>query len=377
MPTRLPSRARREALFPALARYAYLDTSYRGPLCRPAIAAVEDYLRGVARGGSTAIPGWTRQLGECRDELAAHVGCQGPELVFLANATDALSRVTLGLNWRDGDEVVAPANDYPGLLRPLLDLRRRGVALRLVEPVDGLVDAAALLRACSRRTRLVAASHVNFRTGARMDAAALCAGARRKGVLSVLDCVQTAGCLQLDLHELGCDFATWAARKWFCSLDTLGVLYVRAKSLVSLTPHTMGLFSVAEPHNFDRLDQPPAEGARRFMLGAPPFAQVLALRAALGLQRRVGAARIEERVLALAASVREQAASAGYTVAPTGLPSPVVCIQRQGALADEALGKRLLRRKVVASVRPGIVRVSPHWFNDERDLDRLFAALPK
>lgn len=368
-----------EELFPATRKLVYLDTAYRGPLCKPAREAAEEYLLSVSERGSLEIQRYIELLNNCRKRLANVFNAKPEEFVFLANATDAFTRVTLGIDWREGDEVVAPENDYPGVLRPLLDLRRRGVKLVLVPARDDAVFAEQLLAACTPRTRLIAASHVNFRTGFCLDVSTLCAGAKKKGVLTAIDFVQSAGCLQLDFGALGVDFGNFAARKWFCALDTLGIFYVREDALNRLTPHTLGLFSVAEPHNFDALDQPLAPGARRFMLGAPPYIQIAAFDAALELYQRVGTAEIERGVRGLGRATREGAKTAKIGCMGerwrAGAQSPIVCLHREGKLADESLGPRLLEKGIVASVRKGIVRISPHWFNTVTDLQKLMHEL--
>lgn len=375
----MKSRAEIEHLFPATRGYAYLDTAYRGPLCKPARDAADEYLRGVSERGSLEIPRCIEKLNGCRARLAGAFNARPDEFVFLANATDAFARVTLGLDWHEGDEVVAPANDYPGVLRPVLDLKRRGIKPVFVPAAHDAVTADALLGACTPRTRLIVASHVNFRTGFSLDLSILCAGARRKGILTAIDFVQSAGWQQLDLAALGVDFGTFAARKWFCALDTLGVFYVREDALNRLTPHTLGLFSVAEPHNFDALEQPLAPHARRFMLGAPPYIQIAAFDAALAMYQSAGAADIERRARELGQVARERARAAGMGCLgeawPQSAQSPIVCLRREGHLADETLRPWLSAQGVVAGVRKGIVRVSPHWFNTERDLSRLFEAL--
>jgi len=372
------SRAEIEELFPATRGLVYLDTAYRGPLCKPARDAAEEYLRSVSERGSLEIQRYIELLNNCRKRLATVFNAKPEEFVFLANATDAFSRVTLGIDWREGDEVVAPENDYPGVLRPLLDLKRRGVKLVLVPAKDDAVFAEALLAACTPHTRLIAASHVNFRTGFCLDVSTLCAGAKKKGVLTAIDFVQSAGCLQLDFGAIGVNFGTFAARKWFCALDTLGIFYVRGEALNKLTPHSLGLFSVAEPHNFDALDQPLAPGARRFMLGAPPYIQIAAFDAALELYQRVGPAEVESTAMQLLAHCRKRAYEVQlWSVCETlslGL-SQILCLRRQGWFEDAFLGEWLKDHKIVVSVRPGLIRVSPHWFNTESDIDRLFDAL--
>src|SRR5690606_14395008 len=107
--------------------------------------------------------------------------------------------------------------------------------------------------------------------------------------------------------------------------------------------------------------------------------QVYALQAALKLQTDTGPKAIQQATAELAAQTRTLAAKAGYQTFgddwPEGARSQIVSIRRFGGLADEGLAERLTAAGVAASVRSGILRVSPHWYNTAHDLERLFEAL--
>jgi len=374
----------RVALFPALGQMTYLNTAWRGPISRPAADAAKRYIDDLALRGVTAFDDWQQTWYATREAFAAFVGARTDEIQFLPNATEAFSRIALGLDWQPGDHVVVPGRDYPGVARALNDLARRGVQVTNVPTrPDGSVPAQDLLDAIVPRTRLVAASHVDFRTGYRIDAAVLSAGCRARGVLCALDMVQSIGCVAVDLRAAGPDFATFAGRKWLNGLDTLAALYVRTESLSALTPHTQGTYSVPRPYDFEHPDQPLAPGAQRFQLGAPSMPQVYALQAALKLQVEVGPARILARVAELATEFRAAAADAGFAVIGNDWPvqnqSGIVTLRRQGKLAEaegvDTLGARLAAAKVAASARQGILRVSPHFYNNSADLQRLLQVL--
>lgn len=373
----LLSESERQALFPVTREWAYLDNARRGALSAPAAAAAIRYIEGLRDGGVTAWPEWQRVWDDTNGAFAKFIGAGVDEIQFLVNATEAFARVTLGIDWKPGDHAVVPARDYPGVVRPLLDLRRRGVELTLVpDRDDGSRPVADLLDAIRPHTRLVAASWVDFRTGWKLDAHALAQGCRDRGVLSFIDAVQAVGAMPVDVHELGCDFATFAIRKYLCGLDTLGALYVRRESLGALTPHTQGLFSVENPFDFERIEQPPAPGSKRFALGTPAMVQVYSLQAALELYARHD---VFGRLAEIAADTCERASQAGYRLLSGGWPdanrSQIVVLKREGKLADEGLQERLNAAKVAASARQGILRIAPHWYNNGRDLERLFAAL--
>lgn len=374
----------RVALFPALGQMTYLNTAWRGPISRPAADAAKGYIDDLALRGVTAFDDWQRVWFATREAFAGFVGARADEIQFLPNATEAFARIALGLDWQAGDHVVVPGRDYPGVARALNDLARRGVQVANVPTrPDGSVPARDLLDAITPRTRLVAASHVDFRTGYRIDAKQLSAGCRARGVLCALDMVQSVGAVPIDLHAIGVDFATFAGRKWLNGLDTLAALYVRADALEALTPHTQGTYSVSRPYDFEHPDQPLAPGAQRFQLGAPAMPQVYALQAALKLQTEIGPARIAARVAELASELRARAADAGFEVIGNDWPaenqSGIVTLARRGKLAEapgaDALGARLAAVKVAASARQGILRVSPHFYNNSADLERLLQVL--
>lgn len=373
----LLTEAERHALFPVTREWAYLDNARRGAISAPAAAAAVHYIEGLRDGGVTAWPEWQRVWDETNAAFARFIGAGVDEVQFLVNATEAFARVTLGIDWQPGDHAVVPARDYPGVVRPLIDLRRRGVEVTLVpDRDDGSRPVADLLDAIRPRTRLVAASWVDFRTGWKLDAQALARGCRERGALSFIDAVQAVGAMPVDMRELGCDFATFAIRKYLCGLDTLGALYVRRESLDALTPHTRGLFSVEDPFDFERIEQPLAPGSKRFALGTPAMVQVYSLQAALELYGRHD---VLGRLAEIAAETRERARQAGYRLLSEGWPesglSQIVALKREGKLADEGLQGRLNAAKVAASARQGILRIAPHWYNTGHDLERLFAAL--
>lgn len=371
----------REKLFPVLANHCYLNTAWRGPISRPARDAVVNYTDGLLNHGVTKWDEWSDTFNETRSMFAEFVGADSDEVIFLAHATDAFSRIVLGVDLHEGDEVIVPLRDYPGIVRPLLALRARGVIVHLVPcRDDGSMPAEDLLAEANDRTRLIAVSHVDFRTGYRADVLQLCRECRKLGILSAIDFVQSVGALPVDVHETGADFATFACRKFLNSLDTLGVLYVRGKSMDAIKPHVMGTHSVVEPFNFDKVEQYAAPGTKRFLIGAPAMPVIYSLRAALKLQNGFGRNAIGERVLGLSSAIRAEAHNRGFRCLGDDWTGPnrsqIICLIRESRLADEGLKKEMEDANVAVSVRQGILRVAPHYYNNEQDITKLFDALP-
>ncbi|MBZ0135474.1 MAG: aminotransferase class V-fold PLP-dependent enzyme [Planctomycetes bacterium] len=376
----LLTESERHALFPVTREWAYLDNARRGAISMPAAAFAMHYVEGLRDGGVTAWPEWQEVWDSGNAGFARYIGADVDEIQFLVNATESFARVTLGIDWKPGDHAVVWARDYPGLVRPVLDLKRKGVEVSLVpDRADHSRPVQDALDAITEKTRLVAASWVDFRTGWKIDAKSLAAACRERGVLSHIDAVQAVGAMSIDMHDIGCDFATFAIRKYLCGLDTLGVLYVRRESLQHLQPHTLGLFSVENPFDFEKIEQPLAAGSKRFALGTPSMVQVYSLKAALELHARFDADMVFARVNEIAGETMRLAREAGYKAFADDWDaahySQIVVLKREGKLADEKLQDRLQAAKVAASARQGILRIAPHWYNSRADLQRLFDVL--
>ncbi|MCA8915697.1 MAG: aminotransferase class V-fold PLP-dependent enzyme [Planctomycetes bacterium] len=376
----LLSDAERHELFPVTRAGAYLNNAWRGPISSRAAAAAKGYIDGLSASGVNNWDEWEETWYGAKEEFAEFVGAAESEIQFLANASDAFTRIALGIDWKPGDHCVAPRDDYPGVTRALLDLKRRGVELTLVPPhEDGSMPAEDLIAAITDKTKLVAASWVDFRSGYRMDVHALARECGKRNVLCAIDAVQAIGATPVDIDKVGCQFATFASRKFLNGLDSIGVLYVREFALDRLTPHTLGTYSVESPFDFNWLEQPLAPGAARFQVGATSMPQVYALREAMKLQNEVGREKLGARVTELAVELRERAVQAGYEPLAESWPeerrSQIVSIRRTGKLAGEDLLARLKGRGIAVSVRGSILRVSPHWYNTSADLQSLFEAI--
>lgn len=371
---------KRHELFPVTRDWAYLDNARRGSISAPAAAAAVHYIEGLRDGGVTVWAEWQEVWDSANEQFARYIGADVDEIQFLVNATESLARVTLGIDWQPGDHVVVWARDYPGLVRPMLDLKRKGVEVTLVpDRADHSRPLEDVLNAITDKTRLVAASWVDFRTGWKLDAKALAQACRERRVLSHIDAVQAVGALPIDMQDVGCDFATFAIRKYLCGLDTLGALYVRRESLELLKPHTLGLFSVENPFDFERIEQPLASGSKRFALGTPSMVQVYSLKAALELQAKYGEDRVFARVAEIANETLKLARDAGFKAFADDWDganhSQIVVLKREGKLAADDLQDRLNAAKVASSARQGILRIAPHWYNSRADLQRLFEVL--
>jgi kynureninase len=209
-----------------------------------------------------------------------------------------------------------------------------------------------------------------------MDAKAVCAMAREAGALSFVDDYHGAGIVPLDLHDLGCDLYSAGVLKWLCGGPGLAFLYARRELLPTLRPRVTGWFATAEPFSFDleHLEYHPT--ARRLEHGTPPAPVVFLAQGGLDVIAEVGVERIRARQGELTDHVIAGADEMGL---PVRTPRERAA---RGGVVNVGVGPRaeeicheLLARGVCTDFRGDGLRVSPHFFNIEDDIDRLFREL--
>jgi L-cysteine/cystine lyase len=348
--------------FPVLERVAYLNAGTDGPLPAVAAQAGAHELLGEARRGRAAEHFKRRRelSEELRGAYARALGCEPGEVALTTCTSEGLASVIDGLGLQEGEEILTSDEEHPGLLGALGAARAlRGVSVRMV-------PLAEIAEAVGERTRLVACSHVSWMSG-QVAPAALA----ELGVPVVLDGAQGVGAVPVDVRALGCDAYAGAGQKWLCGPDGLGMLYVAPALRERLEVSRRGYGNLLDPGA--GLDARLHEDGRRFdtfALSAEALATALA---AVELLERAGWRAVHERATTLAARLAELLAAAGRDTAPRG-NSTLVSFSSPDPTAERA---RLAERGVVLREIPGrpLLRASVGAWNDERDLERLLAAL--
>lgn len=373
--------ALRRREFPVAAEKVYLAHAAVCPLPARVVAALSAYLGQVGRGGQFEYLHAEAENG-ARAIAAELLGASPQEIAFVPSTSAGLSLVAAGLDWQPGDNVVIPDSDFPSNIFPWLNLRRRGVEVRaLPARADGLTTVEDVAATVDARTRLVALSSVHYATGACTDVDAIGRFLQSRGILFCVDAIQSFGVLPLSAQYV--DFLTADAHKWMLGPQGMGILYVKQAHFERLHPALLGWKSVATSKDFTQLaiEFPPS--ARRYEPGSLNALGLVGLHAALSLLRDVGVAAIAERLAALRAYLAPRLEQKGYQVlGPTTSirPSGITSFRCASDDAAAALYRRLDERKIVLSLRDDpekrkCLRVAPHLYTTEAELDTLLGAL--
>jgi selenocysteine lyase/cysteine desulfurase len=372
----------REAM-PVTAQWAYFDHAAVAPISAPARNAIVSWSDQSATEGDTIWSEWARRIEEVRRTAARLMNARSEEVSLVPNTTTGISLVAEGLAWESGDNVVTVAGEFPSNLYPWIHLGDRGVQERRVT-LDGFaVDPNRIAEACDERTRVVAISWVGYAGGWRIDPGELARVAHDHGALLFLDAIQGFGVFPIDVRAAGVDFLAADGHKWMLGPEGAGLLYVRGEHLHGLRPHTVGWNSVVGGHDFHRIELRLRPEAARFEGGSQNMVGFHALGASLDLLEQCGLSSqqsaVADRVLAIVDHACERLVRVGARIAsdrsaPGRHGSGILSFEFPHRDA-QAVVRAVSAAGVVLSCRAGRLRISPHGYNNEEDVERLVAAL--
>lgn len=366
--------------FPVTVRYAYLNHASVGGLSQPVVAAITRYLTERAAGGGEVLLNWDDDIERIRQTCARFIGAHRDEIVFTGSISHGLNIVACGLDWAEGDNLICAETEFPANIYPWTNLQRRGVEIRFAPVRENRIliqDVASLM---DRRTRLVALSFVEFHTGFRNDLDALVALCHERDALLCVDGIQGLGALRFSVAKTPVDFVAAHSAKWMLGPIGAGFLYVRRELLQALNPAMAGWRSIVDRDDYFKYDSPLRETGERFEPGSPNFAGLLGMEAAIELLLSVGIEKIEARILALTdhliAGLQERDCTIASPIDRRSERSGIVSFRHPDATSTQ-MCERLHAADVIVSMRGDLIRVSPHFYNTEQDLDRLLAELSR
>jgi len=311
-----------------------------------------------------------------RERIAAYLRATPAEILITRNTSESNNWVSAGLTLGPGDEVVICTENHPS---NAMAWRRRGArfgfTVREVAPVSPHPGAEAYVeafrRAITPATRVIAFSHLTNTVGDLFPAKELCALARERGLLSVVDGAQTFGLMDVDLSSMRPHFYSGSAHKWPCGPKEMGVLFVDREVHERFHPSLLSLYAgsvgISRTH----------EG-----MGQRDEAAIVAFGEQMDFLMAIGRSEIEARSRALADAAIEGLSSLDgvtiWTSRDRARRVAVVAFQ-PGTLDPRRVLAALERDGIVAASRGGTdrpgIRFAPHFYNSFEDVERGVAAI--
>lgn len=364
-------------LFPITKDKAYANIAYTCPLSPKVADAVGAFFDDITHARSDK-PQWLRDADVLRQRLARLIGGEAKRLAFTKNTTEGLNIVAQGLAWQDGDNLVVDDQEHPTNALPWLNLRRRGVQVRVAQASAHRYTVDDLWQHVDARTRLIAVSWVQYGTGLRTDIAELGRRCAERGIWLVVDGIQGAGLLRVEVDAWGVDAFACGAHKGMLGPLGVGLLHVSPRLLEALDPLYIG------PSGVNTLDKSglqwqvgiaDAADARRLESGNLNYPGIAGWAGALDLIESARPERIEPWVLELSEALAKGLRGSGLQVVSPAEPefrSTTTALRVPDPAAALA---QLTQSGVVASVvEYGYVRLSVGAYNNHADVERILRA---
>ena len=370
----LPARFRHR--FPIFERQVYVNSCSQGALSDSVRAAYGRYLDDWDERGAP-WEYWVEQAEAARTGFARLVGATPDEVAVTTSVSAGVSALVSALPL-DGDRrtIVVSDLEFPtvGQIAHAQELRGATVVHVPPEP-DGTVPLERFAEVIDEGTALVCVTSVSYRTGSRLDVEGIARLAHERGALVLADAYQAVGAIPLDVRALDVDLLAGGTVKYLLGSAGLGFLYCRRDLHERLLPTQTGWFADEDIFRMDIWDYSPSSTARRFEAGTPPVPNIYAGIAGLALIEEAGVEAIELHVRGLNTHLIEGVEELGgrvVTPRPERERGPLVCI---AATDEHALVAALSAESIVASSRDGSLRISPHLYNTEDDIDAVLDGL--
>ena len=368
--------------FPILEKTTYLISNSLGAMPRSAGRALAEYAETWAERGVRAwVDSWWDMSVAVGDRIAPLLGAPAGSVSMLPNVTTASAVVLSSLEYAPPrNRIVMIEGEFPSVRYVYEALATRLGAEILTVPSprgDGLsADEERIVEAIDERTALVAISHVLFKSAFVLDVSPIAERCRRAGALLVLDAYQSVGTLPVSVDALGADLVVGGVLKWLCGGPGGAFLYVRPELRRMLAPSLTGWMAHPAPFDFEPPPMRYRDDAFRFLLGTPSIPALYAAREGPRIVAEAGIEAIREKSLRQTGRLIELAGSRGLECATPRDP-----LRRGGTAAvdfENALevARELNARDVVVDYRPGVgIRMSPHFYTADEELDRAFEAI--
>ncbi|NDP47463.1 MAG: aminotransferase class V-fold PLP-dependent enzyme [Sulfuriferula multivorans] len=365
--------------FPLDSDVLYLNHAAVSPWPRRTANAVQRFAEENMRRGASAYPVWQEKEAELREQCRALLNApSADDIALLKNTSEALSVVAYGLTWKTGDNVVISNQEFPSNRIVWESLQDQGVTVRYADLNKGTSPEQALADCIDARTRLLSVSSVQYASGLRLDLTTLGRLCHECGVLFCVDAIQSLGALPLDVQATDADFVMADGHKWLLAPEACALFYVREAVRDQLRLKQFGWRMVEDHLDFSRREWRIANSSRRFECGSPNMLGIHALSASLELLAEVGMDVVAERVLSnsryLMAALRTLPNIELLTTQRLGRYAGIVTFRHHGIESAE-LHRRLFARNIICAHRGDGIRLSPHFYNTEPQLDTAVAAV--
>lgn len=365
--------------FPITKRFTYLDHASASPMPAPVYQAVRRYYDELSGFADFSWNRWVARREEVREKAARFIHAEPDEIAFTASTSHGMSLIVDLIADQGGiltNDLEFPATTIPWVYRKS--------KLKFLKSERGRIPLSLMKRNLTPKIRTILTSFVQYQTGFKQDLESI--GQMKGSRFFVVNATQGFGYLPIDVKRARIDFLVTNSYKWLMAGYGGGILYVNRKWIKKFKPSSAGWRSVQHPEEFNNRKAVLKREASRYEFGCPPFPHIFAIGAALDYINEIGLSNAAARIHSLTQHLIDRLKVLGLEILSSLNPedrSGIVVFSLparnaegpEGIQNTEKLTNQLLARRIYVSPRGGGVRVAPHFYNSEEDIDRLVEAL--
>lgn len=370
--------------FPVTECCIFLSTCATGPISRQVAEALKDYYEHRLRGEDIPLD---RYLADARENGAKLLAAKKHEIAFIRCTTEGINIIASMINWRNRDNVILNDMEFVSNVYPWMrQAKEHGIKIKCVKNVDERIPVEDIERAIDENTKVIAISHVQKSNGFRCDLEEIGKVAEERGILFVVDAIQSLGAISFDVKRMRVSFLVAGAQKWLLGPSGIGIMYAKEELIEEFEPMFVGPWQedldLSRITDFSYREYRLSSTARRYEFGGwPNVPGVMGLAAALRYLNTIGKEAIETRDMHLCDVLVEELRNANIQLPPwideRNHRSAYIGVKTKRD--TKLLTERAKERGIVVSSSKTIIgerlRIAPHFFNTEEEIIRAVEIL--
>lgn len=366
---------------PLLKTSIYLANCSQGPLSNPVRAALADFIEDWATMGMH-WDAWMEEVERARAAFASLIGAQPEEIAVGTSVSQLVSSLASALAnapSASARRVVSSEAEFPGVAHAWLGLQASGYTVDVLQGTSaGIITEDDLVESLDSRTTLLSCPHVCYANGMMLDLERVTRAAHAHDSLIFVDAYQSIGTVPIDVKASDIDFLAAGTLKYLLGTAGIAFLYIKPALLETLRPTVTGWFGRVNPFAFDPFHLDYADSAARFDLGTPNIVNAHVARAGMQLIQETGVERIRQQIERLSDLAYQLAPQLGLQImGPQEAQHKGATTAVQTASVEQAhqLEAALRQRGIIVSARNRALRLAPHGFTHEEELEQAMRAV--
>jgi len=317
-------------------------------------------------------------IDETKDLISEMINCNSSRIAFVDNTSNGINILAQSIDWKRGDQILLNDIEFPANVYPFLNLRRFGVEVDFVKSQNGIVSAEQIINSIKPQTKLVSVSYVQFLSGYKVDLKKIGDYCRANDIIFCVDGIQGIGAMRIDVTKYQIDFLSCGSQKWLLGMQGLAFIYVNEEFQKRMIPANIGWLSVENAWNLLDYKFDLKTSANVFQGGTLNSFGIYAFNTSLNLFKKFGFDNVEKKVMSNTKHFISKLKSIGINCVLSNCADEelagIVTIKIEN---PEIVFNRLTEKKIMCSLREGLIRFAPHFYNTTNEIDKVVDELHK